>query len=290
MLRRLFNDPIFRFLLGGIFIFIVYTTFSDPDQNQSYLITLDDGKIARLKSAWQTEKGRVPTEETLINLIHSEIREEILYREARRLGLDKDDRVIKRRLVQKYRFMLDDAIIVPEPDIEALKEYHQSHPEQYRTAGTVSFEHIFFSNANRVDPQGDAATALLRRDRLQGHSPKQHPGGDSFMGPMRLENYQKRMVRRVFGYGFFDRLTALQTGTWSTPIESAYGWHLVNLHDRQDARQLSFEASQEKILKDLRQLKRLEAKKKMFNKLVSKYRIQTPASAPAIDLTAIGKP
>lgn len=290
MFRSLLSDPIVRFFLGGAFIFITYTVFADGEQNRSYLISFNNGRIERLKSAWQKEKGRLPSEATLNRLIQSEIEQEIIFREAQILGLDKDDRVIRRRLVQKYRFMLDDAVIVPKPDIQDQKAYYQLHLAQYREPGQLSFEHLFFSNAGRVDPQGDAATALLKYNRRTAKEAGQLLGGDSFMGPTNLESYQKQMVRRIFGAGFFDHLMALQLKQWSIPIESAFGWHLVYVHHRADSRQLSFQESQEEVLKDVYQLKRKVAKQDMLNKMISKYKIETPAGVPAVDMSAIARP
>ena len=178
-LSPMINDPLFRFLLGGMFIFIVHQAFSGFGENPTYRIALDDGQIQRLKSTWQKERGHVPTEENLKHLIRSEIMEEILYREAHRLGLAEGDRVIKRRLVQKYQFMLDDAVIVPEIDELTLKAHYQAHLEQYQVAGSISFEHLFFSNSSRIDPQGDAASAYV--ERKYGQPPQVN--ADNFPGP-----------------------------------------------------------------------------------------------------------
>ncbi|MCD4719188.1 MAG: peptidyl-prolyl cis-trans isomerase [Desulfobacula sp.] len=283
MMRRLFNDPIFRFLLGGIFIFIIYTKFADQGQNRSYLISLDEGQIERLKNAWKIVKGRIPTEKKLVHLIQSEIKEEILYREARRLGLDKGDRIIKRRLVQKYRFMLDDAIIIPKPDNQILDSYYREHLEKYQVPENISFMHVFFSNSKRVDPQGDAAIILLKQNSKDPLPLK----GDSFMGLSHLQDYQKRSVQKIFGTGFYEQLMDLQPGEWSEPLESAYGWHLVYIHEKKDSYQLSLEEAREDVLKDFREQMRVEAKNEMLNKLIAKYRLQTPESAPKIDIAEI---
>ena len=127
MKRRLFRDPLFRFFLGGFIVFIIYVSFSEADGGPSRSIHINSGQINRLNSAWVKEKGRPPSEKELEKLVQSEIKEEVLYREAVQLGLGDNDRIIKRRLVQKYQFMLDDAIIVPQPSEKILRQYYQGY-------------------------------------------------------------------------------------------------------------------------------------------------------------------
>ena len=58
-----------------------------------------------LKSQEQTQPLGSPSPEDMRRLIENKVREEILYREALALGLDKGDNIVKRRLVQKMEFV-----------------------------------------------------------------------------------------------------------------------------------------------------------------------------------------
>ncbi len=278
ILQRLLTDllanPLFRFLVGGIIIFTIYWFFSTQEQKQAYHIRVNDGQVERLKSAWRKEKKRTITHEELKNLVQSEVEEEILFREAVKLGLDKGDRIVKRRLVQKYRFMLNDAIIVPEPDEQTLKQYYSAHLTAYQIQERLSFDHHFFSNSGRVDPYGDAATAMLKRKKNKEHITSV---GDSFPGPSRVTGQTENRVNRLFGVNFFDQLKEVKIGEWSSPIESAYGWHLVYVHERAGSETLSFDAAKREVLTDWRQRKRLEARAERLKKLREKYTIKTPS-------------
>ncbi len=277
MLVRMFREPLFWFLVGGVLIFTVDSSLSGSEQHQAYRVALDEVQIEALKSAWKQERGRMPTEEHLKKLIQAEIMEEILFREAQRLDLGNNDRVIKRRLIQKYRVMLNDTIFIPEVDEQTLAAHYQGHLEQYQTPGNISLEHVFFSHSTRVDPQGDAATAYAK------YKENLHAISDSFPGPTHLEDYQEHNFRQLFGAVFYERLRGLSSGEWSDPIESAYGWHLVYIHKKTGTRQLSFEDSREMVLNHVRNLKRREAKKATLTKLVSKYSIEVPKSVPGIE-------
>lgn len=287
IMSRLLVDPLFRFLVGGIIIFTIYWFFSTQEQKQAYHISVNDGQVQRLKSAWRKEKKRTITREELKNLVQSEVEEEILFREAVRIGLDKGDRIIKRRLIQKYRFMLNDAIIVPEPEEQTLRQHFNTHLTAYQMPGRLSFDHHFFSNSGRVDPYGDAAIVMLKLNS-KGHiaSDPSDPSississmaavGDSFLGPSRVEGQTEKAVNRVFGVNFFDQLREIKTGEWSYPIESAYGWHLVYVHGRTGSQTLSFDTARNQVLTDWREAKRLEARAERLKKLQEKYTIKTP--------------
>jgi len=67
------------------------------------------------------------------------VREELLYREALKLGLEQHDYVIRRRLAQKLEFVA--AAMVPQapPDDAALQAYYAQHKADYRAAAAHGF-------------------------------------------------------------------------------------------------------------------------------------------------------
>ncbi len=71
-------------------------------------IEVTAGQIETLKETWKRQWFRPPTSEELKGLVDAYIYEEVLKREAIALGLDRDDPVIRRRLVQKYEFLTED--------------------------------------------------------------------------------------------------------------------------------------------------------------------------------------
>ena len=71
--------------------------------------------LEKLAAQWQGQTRRLPDANELDALVEGYVREEILVREARRLNLDQDDVIIRRRLAQKYEFLLADADVQPNP-------------------------------------------------------------------------------------------------------------------------------------------------------------------------------
>ena len=73
-------------------------------------------------------RQRPPTREEWEGLIRDRVREEVYYREALALGLDKDDTIIRRRLQQKMEFVSDDLAAQAQPSDAELKAYLQRAP------------------------------------------------------------------------------------------------------------------------------------------------------------------
>ena len=91
------------FFIIGLLIYLIDIGFNS-DQNTKDIF-ISDQEITSLISAWKSQVGRNPTDDEISRIISNLVEEEILYREALLLGLDREDRIIKRRLAQKITFL-----------------------------------------------------------------------------------------------------------------------------------------------------------------------------------------
>jgi hypothetical protein len=132
---RILREPLFHFLLIGAAIFGISmfvgrpsgATAAAPTDKQ---IIVTPAEIALLKSGYQLDFGREPDPADVQRLVDNYIREEILVREARAQGLDRDDSIVRRRLVQKMEFEVAD----PAPPADSqLQAYLDQHPATFRT-------------------------------------------------------------------------------------------------------------------------------------------------------------
>ncbi|MDB4210729.1 peptidyl-prolyl cis-trans isomerase, partial [Gammaproteobacteria bacterium] len=104
------NLRILVFFFIGLFIFIIDTGLNSDESSKD--IYISDQELSSLLSAWTSQVGRAPTDEEVVNIINNLVQEEILYREALLLGLDQEDRIIKRRLAQKLTFLKQETMPV----------------------------------------------------------------------------------------------------------------------------------------------------------------------------------
>ena len=107
VLRRLLREPLLHFLAIGGLIFVLFTALAGPDPGPADAIVIGPERIEQLAKGFQAVWRRPPTDDELLTLIDGFVREEIYYREALALGLDRNDTMVRRRLRQKMEFLSD---------------------------------------------------------------------------------------------------------------------------------------------------------------------------------------
>ncbi len=164
-LRRWLREPLVHFLLLGAVLFAVYH-YVQPDRgaapsSKQIQLTLDE--LAQLALVFRSQWRREPTPEEFSRLVESKIQQEILYREALAMGLDKDDEIVKRRMAQKMQFLAEDVAAAREPTTAELKSWFEKHSAMFAQPPRLSFRHLYFSPDRRgARARGDAAKALAK--------------------------------------------------------------------------------------------------------------------------------
>ena len=136
------KDPIILFFLGGAALFFL-AEFGDPS-DISYQIDIETTDVKRLNDQWAMQMRRPASEKEVTGLIDQLIKEEIYYREAKRLGLDQNDTIVRRRMVQKLTFLTEDIASATVPSQDELKIFYDSNKEEYRQPDRYSFKHRYF--------------------------------------------------------------------------------------------------------------------------------------------------
>jgi hypothetical protein len=83
--------------------------------------------------------NRPPTETELQGLAGSFIKEVVYHRETLALGLDQNDTVIRRRLMQKMELLSNDLAELNQPDETKLYVYFVDNQDKYKLPARVSF-------------------------------------------------------------------------------------------------------------------------------------------------------
>ncbi|MBW2144072.1 MAG: peptidyl-prolyl cis-trans isomerase, partial [Deltaproteobacteria bacterium] len=218
---------------------------------------------------WSKRWNRPPTETELRGRVESYIREEVYYREALALGLDKDDTILRRRLMQKMGFLSNDLAELNTPDESALNQYFIDHKDKYELPARVSFTHIYFS----LDKRGAKAVEDAK-NVLSGLNALRAPEkGDSFMLEYNFVQETPFEVARLFGKGFTDQLFKLETNTWQGPIASGYGLHLVRISKKIAARMPELASVIDKVRTDWMFEQRQKMNKEIYERFKERYEI-----------------
>ena len=208
-------------------------------------------------------------------------REEVLYREALAFGLDRDDLVVRRRLVQKMEMLaLRDGPGISESD---LMDHYLARRADYTVPESVSFRHVFFSVAVRGAEARAAAGAALAEVRDGGADGVSGPGDPPPMPP-EVSDWTRPMVADRFGPGFAAAVFKAGPGGWSGPVASAYGYHLVLVTRRAPARVPDFAEVAARIATDLDAARRAGALDRIYASVRDAYQVEiepAPASLPA---------
>ena len=264
-MKNILKDPLVLFLALGVVIFWVAALGSGSGGDD--LIEVGEPDLNRLGDQWQAQMGRPPTPRELDGLIEQFIREEAYFREAKRLSLDEGDIIVRRRLVQKLRFLTEDIATGQPPAESELLAFYEANAERYRRPTRYSFSHRYFSTDRREDAHADADAALADGDIA----------GDPFM---LQRSYAARSVREIgnlFGTAFAEALAELEPlDGWQGPIRSAYGWHLVKLEQRLPEFLPPYGEVANRVANDLNLERRERANEAYTENLLERYEVRRP--------------
>jgi hypothetical protein len=286
ILRKLIREPLFHFLLLGAMIFLMAGQVRSGRVGSREKILVTQSGIESIVVGFSRTWMRPPTQEELQGLVDDYVREEVLYREAKAMGLDQDDVIVRRRMRQKFEFLAEDlAARTGPPTDQELEAYLRQHADKYSEEASFSFEHVFFSREKRGASADVEATAMLAR--LSGKDAIDiEKLGDAFLLPSRFEKTSAGETARLFGEKFAKELNKTQLGTWAGPIESSYGLHLVRVNARIPGVATPLANVRESVLRDLLSDRRKQELDTQYEKLRARYTVvveppETPRVAEA---------
>ena len=226
--RRLVREPLLHFAVLGAVLFVAYEWARPESAGRDRVVDIDRHALNRLQAQWEAQWRRPPTREELERLVDARVQEELLYREALAMGLDRGDAVVRRRLGQKLTIAWADLAALAVPDDAELATYYEAHRESYRSPAELTLSHRFFSRDRRGEEAEAAAADALRR--LQAG---ESVADDAFHGAKMLTLPNAQRLVGDFGTTFRDAVVAAaetRIGEWFGPVRSAYGWHVVRIH------------------------------------------------------------
>ena len=273
-IQRTAKEPLLHFLLLATALFAVYRLTSGPIESEAPdSITVTQQRIDSLVQTFSRTWQRPPTTQELRGLIDDYIKEEVFYREALKMGLDRDDTLIRRRLRQKLEFLAEDLASVTEPIDDELKQIMAKNPEDYSVDRRFSFRQVFF----RIDRDGESAdllaTELLGRLQQDESSLMLNELGDPTMLPQDIGNQSETQIANQFGPQFAKALADLLIGEWSGPIESTYGIHLVFLRHAEPGRDPTLPEVRDHLRREWFADRRAKSKQQFFESLLEKYEV-----------------
>jgi hypothetical protein len=285
LLRGLMREPLVHFLLAGALLYAGFAWWSGGEGAAARDITVD--RKALLQFMQYRAKAFEPatfeaqfdalTAGARQQLIDEYVREEVLYREAQALQLDRGDYVMRQRLVQKTLFLLEQADVGEPTEVE-LQQYLATHRADYAVAPAWTFTHVFVDASERgeVPAERAAKNLLVRLDRVHAAFNDAPQYGDRF--PY-LQNYVERtgdFIASHFGAEFLTQLQRLPVAArqWQGPLRSDHGWHLVLITANTPARDPELSELREQVMDDWRRDRTAQLQVQAVQALMRGYRVR----------------
>lgn len=277
-IKEWLREPLLHFVLIGAAIFAAYGHFGrdarGSDRGDRIVLTQDD--LRQLAVQWLAQGRPPPSRDEMRSLVEQKVAQEILYREALALGLDKNDEMIRRRLAQKMDFLAEDIAALQEPSEAELRSWFAKNSSRFALAPRASFRHLYFS-ADRGPATRDAAMAAL--SKVVGKPADvaaAAAGADAFMFRDFYAERTPEQIAKEFGPDFAKGVLTLETGAWRGAIQSGYGWHLVFVEAKEEGRVPAFE----EVIADVKSVwideKQRGIKRRAFDAMRARYTVVVP--------------
>jgi len=274
------SEPLLHFLLLGVLLFLLYREVS-PNTAADRSIVVTDATINMLAQRYASVWMRPPTSAELQALVDTFIRDEILYREGVTLGLDRNDPVIQRRVLQKLAVLSEEQSSLSSPTDAELDAYLQANAARYALPPVLSFAQVLFDPVRHgTSLQADFNAALTELNA--GADPATL--GDSSLLPARIDAMPLDRLARDYGDDFAAALEALPVGVWEGPIRSGFGVHLVRIASKTAGRAATLADVRTAVERDWENARRTESREAYYQQLLKGYEVRIDADLSAAAL------
>ncbi|HZT04016.1 MAG TPA: peptidylprolyl isomerase [Steroidobacteraceae bacterium] len=274
---RLLREPLLHFLAYGAILFLLGEHLHRS--TDIYRIVVTPQRQIALAKQYAAQFGIQPDPALLRTIVAGWIHDEILYREGLALDLDRHDQVVRDRVVQKMKFVMEDVAPPVEPTTEQLETYYRAHTSRYALPATATFTHVFFSTEGgqrNALLRAEHALAQLTRSDVHGRSEL----GDPFPGRYGYSAATRGRVESIFGKApLSDEVFAAPLGRWVGPIRSAYGVHLLYVYTRAPRTRETFTDALTAVRADYLTDAQKEANRAEFDSLASKFTVVQAAGS-----------
>lgn len=263
---NILKHPLFVFFILGTLIFIVYSNVSEFIESRNKNIYVGNGQIEILREDYFRTWNRNPTEKEMQNQINGHIMDEIFYKEAVAMRLDKSDIAVKKRLRQIMEMMLDDYTTVYATE-QQLRDYLSVNPDKFRNDPKISFSHLYF----KVEEREQALKVL--GELQNGANIKKFQHHSLLMLPIDYNSETKTNIEKQTGREFTDQILQIEKQQWSGPIASVYGWHLVWVNEIEEGKIPDLNAVWDEVEREWSAEQKRKRKEEQYSLMREPYKV-----------------
>lgn len=294
-MKRILKEPLVHFLALGAALFVLFELVASNEvAYDSKVINVDrDALLTFVQYRTrafepQAAAARLDSmpEEELERLINDYVREEALHREAKALGVDKNDYIIKRRMIQSIEFITDGFVTAAvEVTDEDVASHYAANREDYYLSPFVTFTHVFINGERRTRDDAYALASVkledLNREQVQFSDAPRH--GDRFPFFVNYVERDPQFVESHFGPAMARAVFDLEpnNASWHGPFESEFGLHLVMLSKKAHGRYPELAEIEDVVRNDAVREKTAAQKDRAIQAIVDTYDVRRTYERPA---------
>lgn len=321
-LRAIARAPALHFILIGAVLFAVdsLTAAVDPAASSREPIVITAARVAEIREEYSRMVGTPPTPAELAALVKREADDEMLYREALLLGLDRGDPAVDWRVIEKMAFLYeeeagdhaealrrgrelglqrDDVVVrnglitkmrllargmsrTEEPTGAGLDRALEAYFDEHRDEYQRVEELSFVHVFFRGDDRREA-DAIALRARLGSVDPGAVTGvkeGDPFPAGNVIRAASTQALVKLFGEDFARAAMALEERRWSDPIRSPFGLHLVWVTERRGASHPDLADVRSQVLHSYRAERQKQYLEKLLTDVRAAYEVRIEEAEP----------
>ena len=277
--KTLWREPLLHFLLIGAMLFILFDLTREESSDPANRISVSQSQVEQLAARFTRTWLRPPTEQELSGLIESYVRDEIYYREALAMGLDRNDPQVRQRMRLKLEFLLEDLTAQQPPTDEVLETYLQQNPDRFRIEPRLSFRQLYLNLDRGAALEADAERILGQLEAGEATETL----GDPTMLPEEQTAVPEHIIARSFGERFAKAVMELGPGSWQGPLYSGLGAHLVLVTDRKEGYLPELAEIRDEVEQEYLAERRKELKDLAYRKLREGYEVVIEEEKPEDD-------
>lgn len=198
---RLLREPVVHFLLVGALLFLAHRLVAGDPR----VIVVGAGLQADLERQFRDLTGRAPTEAELKAAVEKWKHDEVLYREALREGLDRQDATVRTLLADKLRARAARPAAAREPTDADLDAWLASHRSRYEEPRRYEVEVVTFPKS---DPAAEEQRSKYRAALADGADP------GALGRPIVMFNLTRDELAARFGAPASEGICSSPLATW----------------------------------------------------------------------------
>ncbi len=277
ILSKWVAQPVIQFMGIGLLMFLVDTYIlqaDNADYEDEFTVSLTVGEVNSMEEMWLSRWQRAPTEIEKEGMINQRVEEAILFREAVKIGLNKNDDIIRQRLAQKLEFLSGDLVKPDSASAEEVQTYFKANIGTYTTPENITFTHLFVNpKAYGTALAEEVAARLVKLQGMDPSSPRVSNYGDQFTLQTYFPDRPQLELAKLFGNEFAREVFSLATDQWVGPVNSQYGVHLVYISHKNQAVVPEFETVKDRVEEDLQRQRQIELNNLYIAGILSRYEV-----------------